>query len=276
MAQILRVAAVQLTSGIEPVANRAAALPLIREAAAAGARLVATPEMTTRLDRDRTRARAALADHDHEAELRSWARIAEEHGVWLLLGSLPWPGPDGRAFNRSVLFNPGGKIIARYDKIHMFDVTLGGGEAYRESEAVEPGVEAVVAEGPQGVKLGLTICYDLRFPHLYRRLAQAGAHILMVPAAFTVPTGVAHWETLLRARAIETGAFVIAPAQGGHHEDGRATYGHTMIVGPWGEVKGLLPHDAPGLAIADLDLDDVAAARGKIPAWSFDREFKGP
>lgn len=276
MAQNLRVAAIQLTSGIEPAANRKAALPLIREAAAAGARLVMTPEMTTRLDRDRTRAREALARHDHEAEMRTWGRIAEEHGVWLLLGSMPWPGPEGRALNRSVLFNPGGKAVAHYDKIHLFDVALGAGEAYRESEAVAPGDRAVLTEGPQGVKLGLTICYDLRFPHLYRRLAQAGAQIITVPAAFTVPTGAAHWETLLRARAIETGAFIIAPAQGGAHEDGRTTYGHTLIVGPWGEVKATLPHDAPGLAIADLDLDDVQAARGKIPAWSLDREFEGP
>jgi predicted amidohydrolase len=192
------------------------------------------------------------------------------------MGSMPWPGPDGRAFNRSILFAPTGKVAARYDKIHLFDVQLGAGEAYRESDAIAPGAMAVTADGPIGAKLGLTICYDVRFAALYRSLAQAGAQIITVPAAFTVPTGQAHWEVLLRARAIETGAFLIAPAQGGVHEDGRVTYGHTLIIGPWGQVKAALPGDAPGLAIADLELDDVTAARVKIPAWSLNAPYEGP
>jgi len=276
MARKLRVAAVQLRSGPDAAANRAEAAPFIREAASAGARLVATPENTGRLDRDRPRLLDNLAKADLVAEERSWGRLAEEHGVWLLVGSVAVPAKTGKVYNRSLFFSPAGKRVATYDKIHMFDVDLGAGETYRESSGVEAGRQAVVVEGPMGAKIGLTICYDLRFAHLYRALARAGADILTIPAAFTVPTGQAHWETLIRARAIETGCFVIAPAQGGAHADGRSTWGRSVIVGPWGEIVGKLDHDAPGLLVADLDLDKVAEARAKVPAWSTDADFGGP
>ena len=196
--------------------------------------------------------------------------------VWLLLGSTIVASESGKGLNRSLLFTPAGKIAARYDKINLFEAALGGGESYRESNAFDAGGQAVLAEGPMGAKLGLTICYDLRFPTLYAALGQAGAEIIFAPAAFTKPTGEAHWETLLRARAIETGAFVIAPAQGGAHEDGRLTWGHSMIVDPWGKVVKALPDDEPGLIVADLDLDLVAEARAKLPAWRGGREFAMP
>jgi len=272
----LRAAAIQLRSGIEPAPNRAQAMPLLREAAAAGARLIATPENTLRLDRNRERLLAAAGPEKGDPELAAWARAAQELGVWLLLGSAAIATGAGKVFNRSFLFDPDGVVAARYDKINLFDVALGGGETYRESETVEGGVGAVLATGPMGAKIGLTICYDLRFPELYRALAQAGAEIVTVPSAFTVPTGQAHWGTLLRARAIETGAFIVAPAQGGRHEDGRATWGHSMIVDPWGKVLAALAHDEPGFIVADLDLDSVEAARDKIPAWRGGRSFTGP
>ncbi|WP_135210193.1 carbon-nitrogen hydrolase family protein [Vitreimonas flagellata] len=272
----LRTAVVQLRSGIEPAANRAAAMPLLREAASAGARFIATPENTTRMDRNRERMFAAVGPEKGDPDLLAWGRAAQELGVWLLMGSGPIATGDGKVFNRSFFFDPDGKIVARYDKINLFDVTLGGTENYRESDTVQGGDQAVVVDGPMGAKLGLTICYDVRFAPLYASLARAGAEIIAVPAAFTVPTGQAHWEILLRARAIETGSFVIAPAQGGHHEDGRATWGHSMIIDPWGKVLAQIDHDEPGMIIADLDLDEVAAARAKIPAWQGGRDFRTP
>lgn len=272
----LRAAAIQLRSGIDPAANRAQAMPLLREAAAAGARFIATPENTLRMDRDRTRMLAAVGPEQGDGELLAWGRLTQELGVWLLLGSGPIAAGDGKVFNRSFLFDDNGKIVARYDKINLFDVTLGGGETYRESDTVEGGSKAVLVEGPMRAKIGLSICYDLRFASLYSAYAKAGVELITVPSAFTVPTGQAHWETLLRARAIETHAFVIAPAQGGRHEDGRATYGHSLITDPWGKVLAKLDHDAPGYIIADLDLDAVAAARAKIPAWRGGREFDAP
>lgn len=276
MTRKLRVAAVQLRSGIEPAANRAAAMPLLREAATAGARFIATPENTLRLHRDRERMLAAVGPEEGDSELKAWGRAAQELGVWLLLGSGAIATGAGKVFNRSFLFTPDGKIAARYDKINLFDVTLGGTENYRESDTVEGGSQAVLVEGPMSAKIGLTICYDVRFAPLYAALANAGAEIITVPAAFTVPTGQAHWETLLRARAIETGAFIIAPAQGGRHEDGRATWGHSVIIDPWGKVLAKLDHDEPGMIVADLNLEEVAAARSKIPAWQGGRDFAGP
>ncbi len=272
----LRAAAIQLRSGIEPEANRAQATPLLREAAAAGARLIATPECTTRLDGRRERLMAAVGPEKDDPELKAWSRSAQELGVWLLLGSAPIASGAGKVFNRSFLFDPDGRVAARYDKINLFDVDLDGGESYRESATFEGGDAAVVATGPMDAKLGLTICYDLRFPGLYGALARAGAEVIAAPAAFTVPTGQAHWETLLRARAIETAAFVIAPAQGGHHEDGRNTWGRSTIVDPWGKVIAKLDHDEPGFIVADLDLDQVTSARAKIPAWRGGRNFIGP
>ncbi|UPT61078.1 MAG: carbon-nitrogen hydrolase family protein [Hyphomonadaceae bacterium JAD_PAG50586_4] len=272
----LRTAVVQLRSGVEPAANRAAAMPLLRQAASAGARLIATPENTTRMDRNRERMFAAVGPEKGDPELLAWGRAAQELGVWLLMGSGPIATGDGKVFNRSFFFDPDGRIVARYDKINLFDVTLGGTENYRESDTVQGGGQAVVVDGPMGAKLGLTICYDVRFAPLYASLARAGAEIIAVPAAFTVPTGQAHWEILLRARAIETGSFVIAPAQGGQHEDGRATWGRSMIIDPWGKVLAQLEDDEPGFIVADLNLDEVAAARAKIPAWQGGREFRTP
>lgn len=272
----LRAAAVQLRSGVEPAANRAHATPFLREAAASGARLIATPECTMVLDRDRERMLATVGSGKTDPELAAWGRLAQELGVWLLLGSGSVDAGNGKVFNRSFLYDPNGKVAARYDKINLFDVTLGGTENYRESDTFEGGARAVVANGPMNAKIGLTICYDVRFPPLYSALARAGAEIVAVPAAFTVPTGQAHWEALLRARAIETAAFVIAPAQGGRHEDGRATWGHSMIIDPWGKVLAELDHDEPGVIVADLDLEQVAAARAKIPAWAGGRDFTGP
>ncbi|HCK84636.1 MAG TPA: amidohydrolase [Hyphomonadaceae bacterium] len=272
----LRVAAVQLRCGIEPAANRAHALPFIREAATAGARFVTTPENTHRLDRNRERALAATGPEKGDAELAAWGRMAQEFGVWLLLGSAAIATGSGKVFNRSLLYSPEGRVAARYDKINLFDVTLGGGETYRESETVEAGKRATLAEGPMGAKIGLSICYDLRFAPLYTAYAKAGAEVIAIPSAFTVPTGQAHWETLLRARAIETGAFVVAPAQGGRHEDGRSTYGHSMVVDPWGKIVAKLDHDEPGFIVADLNLDQVCEARAKIPAWAGGPEFVGP
>lgn len=272
----LRAAAIQLRSGIDPGANRAAAMPYLREAAAAGARFIATPECTMVLDRDKARMLATVTSAQIDAEIKAWGRAAQELGVWLLLGSGSVPANDGKVFNRSFMFSPDGKIAARYDKINLFDVSLGTGEVYRESDTFAPGEQAVLVTGPMDAKIGLTICYDVRFPPLYAALARAGAEVIAVPAAFTVPTGQAHWETLLRARAIETAAFVIAPAQGGKHEDGRSTYGHSLIIDPWGKVVAKRDSDEPGYIVADLDLDAVSAARGKIPAWQGGRSFTGP
>jgi deaminated glutathione amidase len=252
----LRAAAVQLRSGIEPAANREVAMPLLREAAAAGARFIATPECTMVLDRDKARMLKTIGSAQIESEIKAWGAVAQELGVWLLLGSGSIDAGNGKVWNRSFVFDPSGKVAAKYDKINLFDVTLGGGETYRESDTFEGGSEAVLVTGPMDTR--------------------AGAEVIAVPAAFTVPTGQAHWETLLRARAIETHCYVIAPAQGGTHEDGRSTYGHSVIIDPWGKVLAKLDHDEPGFIVADLDLDAVAVARAKIPAWQGGRNFTGP
>ncbi|OQW62040.1 MAG: amidohydrolase [Proteobacteria bacterium HN_bin10] len=272
----LRVAAVQLRSGIEPAANREAAMPLLREAASAGARFIATPECTMVLDRDKPRMLKTIQSAQIESEIKAWGAAAQELGVWLLLGSGSIDAGAGKVWNRSFVFDPSGRIAATYDKINLFDVTLGGGETYRESDTFAGGSRAVLVAGPMDAKIGLTICYDVRFAPLYSALARAGAEIIAVPAAFTVPTGQAHWETLLRARAIETHCYVIAPAQGGKHEDGRSTYGHSLIIDPWGKVLAKLDSDEPGYITADLDLEAVSAARAKIPAWQGGRDFTGP
>jgi predicted amidohydrolase len=267
---------VQLRSGIEPAANREAAMPLLREAASAGARFIATPECTMVLDRDKPRMLKTIQSAQIESEIKAWGAAAAELGVWLLLGSGSIDAGDGKVWNRSFVFDPSGRIAATYDKINLFDVTLGGGETYRESDTFAGGSQAVIVTGPMDAKIGLTICYDVRFAPLYSALARAGAEIIAVPAAFTVPTGQAHWETLLRARAIETHCYVIAPAQGGKHEDGRSTYGHSLIIDPWGKVLAKLDSDEPGYITADLDLEAVSAARAKIPAWQGGRDFTGP
>lgn len=257
-----------MRSGIDPERNLAEAERLVREAAGRGATLVATPEMTTLLDRKPRRMFEALPDGEpHAARLEALAR---ELGVHLLIGSMPvvLSREPRRAANRSVLFGPEGRI-ASYDKLHLFDVDLDTGESWKESSVYRGGEEAVVARAG-GATLGLTICYDLRFPALYRALARAGADVLTVPAAFTVPTGRAHWEVLLRARAVETGSFVIAPAQGGAHEDGRVTYGRSMVVDPWGAVLARFDHDEPGVLTADLDLGRVAEVRRRVPALALE------
>lgn len=271
----MRVGLVQMRSGGDPKANIDAAEALIRDAAREGAHFVATPETTNIVQRDRDRLFQHIKAQDEDEGVAHFAALARELSIWLLAGSFAFRIGERRAVNRSLLFSPKGALAATYDKIHMFDVTLGSGDDWRESATYQPGQRAVTAD-IDGAKLGLTVCYDLRFPALYRALGQAGAEIITVPAAFTVPTGKAHWETLIRARAIENECFVLAPAQGGKHEDGRSTWGHSVVVGPWGDVIARLESDEPGVLMADLDLEAVRTARAKIPSLTHDREFSAP
>ena len=264
----------QLTSGHEPAANVAAAAALIRRARAAGAELIVTPEVTNMMG---LRRRATLDRARPEAEdpsVAAFRDLAAETGAWLLIGSVVLRASAEKLVNRSLLIDPAGTIAARYDKIHMFDVEIPDGQSYRESKAYEAGAAAVTADLPWG-RLGLTVCYDLRFPDLYRALARAGAAFLTVPSAFTKYTGAAHWHVLLRARAIETGCFVFAPAQCGTHDGGRETYGHSLIVAPWGEVLAD-GGEAPGVSLAEIDPAAVAKARAMIPALDHDRPFTAP
>ncbi len=271
----MRVAAVQMRSGRSVAQNVAAAEALVREAAAGGAGYVLTPEMTNLLERDPAALDAAIRAEADDTALVRFSALAAELGIYLHLGSLAIrrDGGDGVA-NRGFLLGPDGRVRARYDKIHMFDVDLAGGESWRESRTYRPGRRAVVADLP-GLRLGLTICYDLRFPQLFRALAKSGAALLAVPAAFTRQTGEAHWHVLLRARAIETGSFVVAAAQGGRHEDGRETFGHSLIVGPWGRVLAEAGEE-PGVIFADVDPAESRAARERIPALRHDRDFALP
>lgn len=275
---LLPIALIQTRTPADPATALAHVSALIREAAAGGARLILTPEATNFMIRDRDRRAAVLALQADDRFVAGLRDLARELGVWLLIGSVlvkSGVADDPRAANRSLLIDSDGEIVAAYDKLHVFDVDLPTGERWRESEAVRPGDAAVVADTPWG-RLGLTVCYDLRFPQLYRALAKAGAALIAVPAAFTVPTGLAHWETLLRARAIETGAFILAPAQGGTHEDGRSTWGRSTVIAPWGEVIAKLDHDDPGVLFATLDLDAVDRARAAVPQLTHDRAFGGP
>ncbi len=267
----LSAASVQMRSSDDVAENIAAASALIREAHARGAQFVATPENTTLMAPDGGAKLERSFDEAHDPALPAFRALAEELGIWLLVGSLAIKVSAEKTANRSYLLDAKGRIAAHYDKVHLFDVNLPSGESYRESRTVEGGNRAVVAETPWG-KLGLTICYDLRFAHLYRALAKAGAAILTVPSAFTETTGKAHWHVLLRARAIENGAFVIAPAQGGTHANGRKTYGHSLIINPWGEILAEGGTE-PGIVMAEFDLGEVAAARAKIPALQHDRPF---
>ncbi len=276
----LRAALIQLNSSDDPKANLGETERLIRQAAAEGAELILTPEVTNIVSASRTVQNQRLALEQDDVTLARLRDAAAELGIWLSLGSLALKsgGPDGRFVNRQFLIGPDGAIRARYDKIHMFDVELGGAESYRESHGYRPGERAVAVETPWG-KLGLTICYDMRFPALYRALAEAGAGILTVPSAFTVPTGRAHWQVLLRARAIETGSFVLAAAQWGSHaiSRGRArqTYGHSTAIDPWGRV---LADAGAGVGVTHvtLDLDAVAETRAKIPSLANARKFASP
>ena len=270
---MLRIGLVQTTTGIDPVAEAAALSAAIAALSGRGARLVFTPEMSGLLDRDRRRAAGVVRAEADDVVLAAVRAAARTHGVWVQLGSLALA--DGEHLvNRGFLIDDVGDIRARYEKIHLFDVTLPSGEEIRESAAYRPGTAAVAAATPWG-GLGLTICYDVRFPALHAALAQAGATMLSVPAAFTRPTGTAHWHVLLRARAIETGCFVVAAAQTGSHADGRATFGHSLVVGPWGDVL-LDMGETPGTAVIDIDLAQVGAARGRIPALANARDFAPP
>ncbi len=267
----LAAACVQMRSSDDVAENIAAASALIREAHGKGAQFIATPENTTLMAPDGGAKLERSFDEAHDPALPAFRALAEELGIWLLAGSLAIKVSAEKTANRSYLLDAKGRVAAYYDKIHLFDVNLPSGESYRESRTVEGGDRAVAAETPWGT-IGLTICYDLRFAHLYRALAKAGAALLTVPSAFTETTGKAHWHVLLRARAIENGAFVIAPAQGGTHANGRKTYGHSLIINPWGEILAEGGTD-PGIVMAELDLDEVAAARAKIPALQHDRPF---
>lgn len=275
---VVPVACVQLRSGLDVAANVRAASELIRAAAADGARYILTPENTGLMDEDKRRARACVGTMADDMAVAAFADLAAALKVHLHIGSLALKTQDAddRLVNRSILFGPDGGIVAYYDKIHLFDVQLGDGEKdYRESSYIRPGEKAVVTDAG-GMKVGMSVCYDLRFPALYQALARAGAAVLTVPAAFTVPTGRAHWHVLLRARAIETGSFVLAAAQGGRHESGRATYGHSLIVSPWGEVLAEREDDQPGVIHATLDLDRVAEVRRRIPVLDNARAFTPP
>lgn len=270
-----RIALIQMRSGADPERNLEDAEAMIREAAANGAKLALTPEITNLVQKDTEKLFQTLRAPDEDPALVRLADLAEGRRIDVLAGSLALKGPDGRAVNRSLLFGPDGAKKAQYDKIHMFDVKIGGGETWSESTNYAPGDKAVIAQAA-GLKLGLTICYDVRFAYLYRLLAKAGAEAIAVPSAFTRPTGRAHWEVLLRARAIETGSFILAPAQGGTHEDGRKTWGHSMVIGPWGEVVAALDHDEPAILYADIDPEEARDARQRIPALSGDRAVGAP
>jgi len=265
-------AALQLRSGIEPRRNAAIFENMVRDAAANGATYVQTPEMTGALLRDKTALRTSLQPEERDLIAMSAARLAGELGIYLHVGSTAIARTDGKVANRAFLFGPDGGRIATYDKIHMFDVDLDHGESWRESATYEPGTEAVVADLPFA-RLGFAVCYDLRFPQLFRAEALDGAEVLTVPAAFTRQTGEAHWHVLLRARAIENGAWVIAAAQGGLHEDGRETYGHSLIVDPWGRIVTEQADDEPAIVYAEIDTAAVKDARAKIPNLKNAREF---
>lgn len=262
----MRAAIFQMTSGIDPSANAAAIVEMAGRAAEQGADMLFTPEMAGYLDRNRARAADTLRSEADDPVLNAVREAAARHGLWVHLGSLPLKeeGGDGRWVNRSFMIDDKGGIRARYDKIHLFDVDLATGESWRESSVYRPGEEVVAVDTPWA-RIGLSVCYDMRFPDLYRALTNAGATMLLMPAAFTVPTGQAHWHVLLRARAIEAGCFVIAAAQTGRHEDGRETYGHSLVIDPWGEVL-LDMGEAAGLSLAEIDLSRVEDVRGRVPA----------
>ncbi len=269
---IFKAAAVQMRSGKEPARNVRDFEALVREAAGQGATYVQTPEMTGAIVGDKDARAAAFTSEDKDLVVASGRKLAAELGIHLHVGSTAIVRADGKLANRAFLFGPDGATVAVYDKIHMFDVDLDNGESWRESSAYEPGREAVVADTALG-KFGFAICYDLRFPQLFRAEALAGAEVLTAPAAFTRQTGLAHWHVLLRARAIENGAFVIASAQGGKHEDGRETFGHSLIIDPWGRILAEAAHDEPGVIIAEIDTRHSSDARKKIPNLKNAREF---
>lgn len=271
----MRAAIFQATTGIDPAGGVAALREAAAQAKAGGADMLFTPEMSGVLDRDRKRAADTIVTEDEDPVLAAAREEAAKAGLWLQLGSLAIRGgSDGRFLNRGFVIDDTGAIRARYDKIHLFDVDLPDGGRWRESEAYQPGAKAVVVETPWG-RLGLSICYDLRFPDLYRAVSDAGATMLAVPAAFTVPTGKAHWHILLRARAIEAGVFVVAAAQTGTHADGRETYGHSLVIDPWGEIVADLGEER-GVRIVDMDFGRIDAARARVPALHHRRPIAAP
>ena len=264
-----------MRSGLDPDANLLALEPLLAEAAAGGARYALTPEVTVLFPENREQLRSVAAPFEDHPQLRQVGDLARRHGMFVHIGSVAVPLEDGRFANRSVLFSPFGEIAATYDKIHLFDADIAGLNAYRESATYAPGDEAVTAD-LDGIRLGFSICYDMRFPRLYNSLANAGAGLIAAPAAFTVPTGQAHWHVLLRARAIETGSWVIAAAQGGRHANGRSTYGHSLVVDPWGRIVAELDHDEPGVLLVEIDPAAVTEARQRIPSLANARDFTPP
>jgi predicted amidohydrolase len=267
-----KVALLQMRSGLEPAANLEAVLAGVDEAKRGGAGYVQTPEMTNILALRREQLFTKIVDDEHDATLATLRQVARELSLYIHIGSLAIKASPEKAANRSFLIDRKGDVVARYDKIHMFDVDLADGESYRESNTYRPGELAVVADLPWG-RLGLTVCYDLRFPALYRALAEAGASFLAIPSAFTRQTGEAHWHVLMRARAIETGCYVLAAAQGGKHENGRETFGHSLVVDPWGKVIAEAGTE-PGVVFAEIDPAQVAAARGRIPSLLHGRRFE--
>ncbi len=268
----LKVACIQMNSGQDIEENLRQAGELIQQAARDEAELICTPENTDFIGKDAAATLARALPADKHPGIPFFSTLAKQLKVWLLIGSMKIKEESGKIYNRSYLFNSNGQLVASYDKIHLFDVNLPTGESHRESETFAAGDKAVLVKTPWK-KLGMTICYDLRFPYLFRDLAQKGAEILTVPSAFTAHTGQAHWETLLRARAIETGSFVIAPAQVGEHAGGRKTYGHSMIVGPWGQVLAEQTEDKIGIIMRKIDTLDVTKARQAIPALTHDRAY---
>ncbi len=267
-----RVAAVQMRSGVDVARNIEAMERLVADAAARGAVYVQTPEVTGLMQRDRAKLALTLRDEAEDPVFAAASALARKHGIFLHLGSSLVKAEGGKSANRGAIFAPSGRRLAAYDKVHMFDVDLDNGESWRESDACAPGAETVLAELPFA-RIGMAVCYDIRFPQLFRAQALAGADVITAPAAFTRQTGEAHWHVLQRARAIENGAFLISAAQGGLHEDGRETYGHSLIVSPWGAVLAEAGHDEPGVIVADIDAADSAAARAKIPNLKNAREF---
>ncbi len=266
-----RAACIQLRCGEDVAENLRCASELIREARGAGAGLIATPENTSFMAADAGAKLQISRVESEDASLKALCTLAEELGIWLIIGSLAIKVTESKTANRSYLIGSNGRIAARYDKIHLFDVNLPNGESYRESNTVAPGGQAVIADLPWG-RIGLSVCYDLRFPQLYRNLARAGAGMISIPSAFTETTGKAHWHVLLRARAIENACFVIAPAQGGKHANGRSTYGHSLIVGPWGDILAEAGTE-PGFIAADIDPDQVQAIRARVPSLQHDHAF---
>jgi predicted amidohydrolase len=265
-----RIALFQSTTGIDPDANARTLERAIGEAAGGGAEMLFTPEMSGLLDRDSARAAKSLRSEDEDEVLAACREAAKRHGIWLHIGSLAVVTPNGKVANRAFVIDREGQVRARYDKLHLFDVDLPTGESWRESSVYSAGGGVVLVNGTPVGKLGLTICYDLRFPGLFARLAEADADVIAVPAAFTVPTGRAHWHVLLRARAIEAGLFVVAAAQVGEHEDGRQTFGHSLAIDPWGDVL-LDMGDGRGVGFADIDLKRISDVRGRIPALNHRR-----